>query len=66
MPRTSGAGGAGEAAGEPPPHAHVFVAQAAEAANGTVRAVPKTAAPTMPGRARMRAITSSVASREPI
>ena len=44
----------------------MFVAQAAEAAKGTVRAVPNTAAPTIPGRARIRATTSSVASREPI
>ncbi len=66
MPLTSGVGGAGAAAGEPPPQAHVFVAQAAEAAKGTVRAVPNTAAPTIPGRARIRATTSSVASREPI
>ena len=64
MPRTSGVGGA--TVEPPPPHAQMLVAQAAEAANGTVRAVPNTAAPTSPGRERIRSMTSSVASREPI
>ena len=66
IPRTSGVGGEGAAVEDPPPQAQVLVAHAAEAAKGTVRAVPNTAAPTMPGRARIRAMTSSVASREPI
>jgi hypothetical protein len=66
IPRTSGVGGEGAAVEDPPPQAQVFVAHAADAANGTVRAVPKTAAPTIPGRARMRAMTRSVASPEPI
>ncbi len=61
IPRTSGVGGSGAAAGAPP-HAQIGAAQAAEAANGTVSAVPNTAAPTTRGRERARATTNSVIS----
>jgi hypothetical protein len=53
----SGAGAPGA-----PPHAQVGEAQAADAAKGSVTAVPNTAAPNMRGRERARATTKSVSS----